>query len=333
MSEQDSPGSGQGVTGGPLHAVLLGTVARRFYIDGASKVEVAQQLGLSRFKVARLLEEALSGGFVKIEIGSPGDLDLDLSARVAEVLGLRECLVVETTGDSTTRARDRLGAAAAAYVSEVVTERDTLGLPWAREVYAMVRVLSSLDAREVVQLCGAQQLPDEDASAVEVVVQAARIAGGRGHVFYAPLIVDDAEAAATLRRQPSVQAALAQAHRVTRAVVGVGRWGPGTSTIHDAVTPRVQGELGAQGVVGEIAGVFFGADGQIIHPDLERRVVNLGDEGLLSIPHVCGIVLGPAKAPAVRAAIRGGLIDSLVIDAELGRLLLADERRATSLDA
>lgn len=333
MSEPHAPGTGEGAPGGPLHAVLLGTVARRFYLDGASKVEIAEQLGLSRFKVARLLEEALSSGFVRIEIGSPGDLDLDLSARVAQQLGLRECLVVETTGDSPAQARDRLGSAAAAYVSEVVTEQDILGLPWAREVYAMVRALTSLAAHEVVQLCGAQQLPDEDASAVEVVVQAARIAGGRGHVFYAPLIVDDAEAAATLRRQPSVQQALAQAHRVTRAIVGVGRWGPGTSTIYDAVSPGVRTELSQQGVVGEITGVFFGADGQIIHPDLERRVVNLGAEGLLAIPHVCGIVLGPAKAPAVRAAIRGGLIDSLVLDSELGRVLLADAEESTSLDA
>lgn len=333
MSEQESSGNGHRATGGPLHTVLLGTVARRFYLDGASKVEIAEQLGLSRFKVARLLDEALNSGFVRIEIGSPGDLDLDLSTRVAQHLGLRECLVVETTGDSPVQARDRLGSAAAAYVSEVVTEQDILGLPWAPEVYAMVQALTSLAAHEVVQLCGAQQLPDEDASAVEVVVQAARIAGGRGHVFYAPLIVDDAEAAATLRRQPSVRQALAQAHRVTRAIVGVGRWGAGTSTIYDAVSRGVRAELAQQGVVGEIAGVFFGADGRIIHPDLERRVVNLGDEGLRAIPHVCGIVLGPAKAPAVRAAIQGGLIDSLVLDSELGRVLLADADESTRLDA
>ncbi len=318
------PGPPVGERGGPLHSVLLGTVARRFYLEGASKVEIADQLGISRFKVARLLEEALASGFVRIEIGSPGDLDLDLSARLTQELRLHEGLVVETSGAAPAQARERLGSAAAAFVSEVVTEQDVLGLPWAREIFAMVRALSSLPRVDVVQMCGAQHLADEHMSAVEVVVQAAKIAGGQGHVFYAPLVVDDEEARRTLMRQPTIAQALAETSRITRSVVGVGAWAPGLSTIYDGVRAQTREEVLAAGVVGEIAGVFFGPDGQIRHPRLEDRVVSLGARSLLAIPHVCGIVLGAAKAPAVRAAVRGGLIDSLIVDADLARALLLE---------
>lgn len=322
MSDESSSVTVSEAVGGPVQAVLMASVARRFYLEGVSKVDIAKELKISRFKVARLLEEALRTGLVRIEIGAAGDVDLDLSARLAEALGLHECLVVETGTTAVPQGRQRLAVAAAAYVSEVLVPGDVLGMTWAREVYAMVGQLTRLPRVEVVQLCGAAQLPDDDASPVESVVQAARLAGTKGHVFFAPLIVDDEEAAAAVLRQPSVGQALAQARRVTRAVVGIGRWAPQTSTIHDAVRPHVRADVHAAGAIGEIAGVFFDAEGSIVRPELSRRVVSIGEEALLAIPHVCGIVLGAAKEPAVRAAVRGGIVDSLVVDSALGRALL-----------
>jgi hypothetical protein len=43
-------------------------VARRYYLQEQSKVDIAALLGISRFKVARLLDEARSTGLVRIEI-------------------------------------------------------------------------------------------------------------------------------------------------------------------------------------------------------------------------------------------------------------------------
>ena len=51
--------------------MLTATVARRYYLDGASKSDIAAELGLSRFKVARLLDRARATGLVRIELDSP----------------------------------------------------------------------------------------------------------------------------------------------------------------------------------------------------------------------------------------------------------------------
>jgi hypothetical protein len=48
------------ITGRPAQLILLASVARRYYLEGRSKVEIADELGLSRFKVARLLDAAWS---------------------------------------------------------------------------------------------------------------------------------------------------------------------------------------------------------------------------------------------------------------------------------
>ena len=53
---------------GPRELLQLAAVASQYYLDGRSKVEIGQDLGLSRFKVARMLQEARERGIVQIQI-------------------------------------------------------------------------------------------------------------------------------------------------------------------------------------------------------------------------------------------------------------------------
>src|SRR5436305_7518347 len=75
----------------PSEVVLAARVARQFYLDGVSKVDIADRLGISRFRVARLLDSARDAGMVRIEIGlSGGILDAGLSAELCSAFGHRD---------------------------------------------------------------------------------------------------------------------------------------------------------------------------------------------------------------------------------------------------
>lgn len=305
---------------GPSEAVLAAAVARRHLIDGESKVDLATSLGISRFKVARLLEAARESGMVRIEIVSPVGIDTDRSARLREALGLEHCVVVP---GSAAQADPGVSAAAAALLSEVVTDRDVLGLPWSRSVSRMVDALESLPTIPVVQLSGAMVTPEEDSSSVDVVRRAARIAGGGRHVFYSPLLLDDAASADVMRRQPPVREALDHVADVTLAVIGLGAWTAGTSTIHAVLSAAERKAVTRSGAVGEAAGVFFDADGTVVDTPLTARIVGLTGSQLHGIRHVIGIAHGAEKVDAIAAAVRGELIDSLVTTAETADALLA----------
>lgn len=304
---------------GPSEAVLAAAVARRHLIDGESKVDLATSLGISRFKVARLLDAARESGMVRIEVVSPLGIDTDRSARLRDALGLEHCVVVPGSG---AQADPGVSAAAAALLSEVVTDKDVLGLPWSRSVSRMVDVLETLPRIPVVQLSGAMVTPEEDSSSVDVVRRAARIAGGGRHVFYSPLLLDDAASAEVMRRQPPVREALDRVADVTLAVIGLGAWTPGTSTIHDVLKPADRRAVTRSGAVGEAAGVFFDTDGAVVDTPLTARIVGLTGEQLHGIRHVIGIAHGPDKVEAIAAAVRGDLIDSLVTTADTADALL-----------
>ena len=301
---------------GPAGLVMLAAVARRHYLQNQSKVEIAQELGISRFKVARMLEAARERGLVRIEIVRQGSLDVDLSARLQERFGLAHAVVVDTV-------RHQLGRAAAELLSEVLVDGDVLGLPWSRNVHAMVGALTGLARVDVVQLTGAIALPDLDSSAVDIVRRAARVSGGKAFVFYAPFVLDSKTSADALRRQPAVLDSLTRASAVTKAVVGIGSWQPGESTIHDLLDEVEQRDLAAHGVVGELAGIFFDADGKPLRPKVAARLITMDPDDLKRVAEVIAVVSGASKSGAVRAALEGGLVQGLVIDATLADVLLA----------
>jgi DNA-binding transcriptional regulator LsrR (DeoR family) len=309
---------------GPAQVVLTASIARRYYLDGRSKVEIAEEFGLSRFKVARLLDAARDSGMVRIEIRHHGEIDVDLSARLQDKFGLQHSIVVDTPDDHAESLREHLGRAAARLLSEVITPQDVLGLAWARSVSAMARALPRLPGIPVVQLTGALPRPEGRDSSVDVVRDVAGAGGGPAHVFYAPFTVADAATARALRQQPEVARAFSQIPFVTKAVAGVGLWEPGHSTLYDASSEHDRVALRRLGVCADISGVFLSAEGEPVRTELTERMVGISAEQMRAIPEVIGIPYGTAKAAAVRAALRSGLLGGVVTHTALAQVLLED---------
>jgi DNA-binding transcriptional regulator LsrR (DeoR family) len=307
---------------GPAALMLTATVARRYYLDGATKSDIAAELDLSRFKVARLIEQARASGLVRIEFDHGGDFDLDLSLRLQAAHGLRHCIVVDGPDGDDELLRGALGRAAARLLTEIVSADDVLGLAWARSLVSMRSSLEQLAACTVVQLTGALLRPDVDESAIELVRDLATLSGGPSFTFYAPMIVPDAATARVMRTQPEIARALDMSRQVTKAVVGVGAWQPGLSTVADAVTDAERREGSELGVCAEIGGVQLDAEGRPVATSLTERLISIDAERLRAVDDVIGLVYGAEKAAAVRAALRGGFVTSLVTHGAMARALL-----------
>lgn len=309
--------------GRPAQLVLTASVARRYYLDGRSKIEIAEEFSLSRFKVARLLDDARSSGLVRIEIGYPGRVDVGLSAELMQALKLTHCVVTDTPDDDPAMVREHLGTVAAELLGEIVGPDDVLGLSWARSVSAMATALTELAPVPVVQLTGALTRPGVADSSIELVREVARITGGPAYFFYAPLAVADAATANALRSQPEVERAFSLIGSVTVAVVGVGSWAPGQSTLYDATGEAERSALRRAGVAADVSGVLIDEFGEPVPADLTDRMIGITHAQMRAVPKVVGIVYGEAKTAAALAAVRGGLVDCLVTHPTLARALIA----------
>ncbi|MGP8297355.1 sugar-binding transcriptional regulator [Streptomyces inhibens] len=310
---------------GPEYLVQTAAMARRFYLEGKSKMEIAEEFGISRFKVARTLESALRDGLIRLEIRLPAELDAGLSDALRTRYGLRHAIVIDSrhaVPDDAVQATRRLGAVAADLLAEIVTENDVLGLVWGPEIEALGLELTTLARCTVVQLCGVTPLRPVNANAVEAVRRAATISRGVVYPIYAPLLLPDATTARMLREQPGIVDAVSHFSRVTKAVVTVGGWGPGLSTVYDALSDAEREDYRRRGVCAEVVGELLDAEGSVIAPELTERIVAISFDELRKLPEVILMADGIERATAASAALKTGLFNGVVTDARVAESLL-----------
>lgn len=308
---------------GPDELVRLAFVARQHFLEGKTRIEIAEDMGLSRFKVGRMLDEAIAHGIVRFELATPGLLDLDLSLKLQKKFRLKHALAVIMPTQAPETIQENLGTVTGQLLGEILKETDVLGLTAGRTLSAMARSLQSLPRCEVVQLAGIAGPIQE--TGVEVIRMVSRIAGGRAWTIYAPLVVSDPSTAGAILRQPDMRRTFEQFDRVTVAVVAVGSWSPPDSQMYDnaAITPELRDRLLAKGVRAEICATLVDDRGSFI-ADIDERTVAISASQLHKIPEVIAVAGGELKTEAVRAALASGLIDSLVTDAVLAQKLIGD---------
>lgn len=309
---------------GPAWQVQAALIAGRFYLEGRSKVEIAEELGLSRFKVARILDDARDLGLVKVSVELPAQVDAALSHEVRTRFGLRRAFVVKTPGAGSSSPRSALGRVAADLLSELAGPDDVLGFTCSRSVAATTEALTALPPCRVVQLSGTLAGRNQDIGSVESVRRAADVGGGKAYPIYSPMVLPDAATATSLSRQPSIRPTLDRIGDVTLATVAVGAWQPELSTVWEEVEDDVRAQASEAGAVGEIAARLFDTKGQPLTTPMDERVLALTLEQLQRIPEVVALAHDARRGIAVRAALNAGLASTLVCDDSLARALLEE---------
>lgn len=319
------------VTRGPAWMVQAAEIAKLFYVDGLSKTDIARAVGLSRFKVARIIQESLERGLVEVRIHSPTSVETELSTALAKAYGLRRAIVV--TGPSRVEAggpvHEHLCRLAAELLEELVTDEDVLGLSCSRNVTATVDMLSTLASSEVLQLTGTLNETVGAPGSVESVRRAAAVGGGPVLPIYAPMLLPDAAVARSLAADPEIRSTLDRIPDVTIALVSVGAWLEDGSSVWRSVDEKDRCAGSAAGAVGEIGARLFDAHGRPVRTEMDERVLGMTLEQLRAVPEVVALGLGAQRVEAVRAALVGKLVTTLVCESDLAHALLEAARTET----
>ena len=308
-----------------LDTMNMVIAARRYYLDSKTKSDIADELKVSRFKVARLLDEAVERGIVSFRIHAPSDVDVDLSLAVAETFGIRQALVLELPDGPADFQRAQLGRVSAEVLGSLIEPDDVIGVAWGRTLHAMVQVLPPLARCTVVQIVGSVPTSDLQVNSLDLARTLAERAGGSVAALHVPMVVDSVDTAARLRAEPFVHETVQQFDHLDRALVSVGAWLPGQSALMDALPADLRRELLDAGAVADVCTTILDAEGrQVLDGDLPGRSIAITPDQLRAVPDVVAFVGGGAiRAPALRAALRSGVLHRLITDSGTARALLA----------
>jgi DNA-binding transcriptional regulator LsrR (DeoR family) len=122
-----------------------------------------------------------------------------------------------------------------------------------------------------------------------------------------------------------VRQVLERAQMADIALVGIGTVEPEMSSLVRAgfLTSHELGQIAAEGAVGDVCGIHFDADGNILDIPINRRVVGIPVDDLKRIPIVIGVATGRSKVKPILGALRAGIINTLFTD-ELTAQTVAD---------
>jgi len=99
------------------------------------------------------------------------------------------------------------------------------------------------------------------------------------------------------------------------ALVGIGAMSPGATYVSFGYISQQEMEiLKKQGAVGDILGQFYNRNGEKMDVEYHDRLIAVSLEKLKDMDHVIGVAGGEHKEEAIRAALRGRLIHSLITD-------------------
>jgi DNA-binding transcriptional regulator LsrR (DeoR family) len=300
----------------------LAAIARDFYLDGKSKSDIAATYGISRFKVARLLEEARATGVIRLSVDVPFGIDPEMSWGLQSACGLRHAIVIDSPEVPETLLRARLARVAGNLLTEIVTEQDVLGVGYGRTLTVLAESLASLPACTVVQVTGALLGVNPAENSVELVSRIAAVSGGPAFSIYSPQVLPDAVTAATLRSQPEVAEAFQRFDSITKAILPVGSWDPPHSQLYDALTEVERTELLALGACAEIGATLVDAAGKQVAPEFSERCIAISGEQLKRIDEVIIVGGGLVKAAAIRAVLVGGFANAVVTERGAAHVLL-----------
>ncbi len=313
-SDQDDAARGDAMT----EDQLLAELGRLYFLEDASKTELARRFDFSRFKVARMLAKGRERGIIRIEIHEPTQNLPEYADPLTTTLGLPMVRVVETDG-SAARVRDTVAQMAAQLLRESWEDGDVVGMGGGRTLHALGGHVMEAPALTVVQMVGvlpssARMAPLEQ---LRAIVEASK---GSIHTFGTPLF------AGSVQRRDSWTAQLGEVRelhgRLDLAVVGIGAWGPEDSILREAYPPAVRSRLDEAGPVAEMLGHWFTADGGVVAQDITRMSITTEIPQLSAAPHVVAVAAGGDKAEAIMGVARSGLITGLVTDREAAERML-----------
>lgn len=306
-------------------------VARMYYHLNLTTTQIAAQLGLARPTVSRLLTWARNNGLVEFRILDHAQMQLRLETELEERFGVREVKVVPCHPDAS--AAEQLAAVtafSAHYLNSLMAASTTLAIAWGATVAQIAANLTPKPQPgiNVVQLTGSGNNSGGHGvnDAARIISQFAHNYHANGHLLPIPAYFDDPATKDAMYRERVVRRVRELSSRADIVLYSIGT-PDANSYIYRAgyVEDSELTALRSDGVVGDIATVFFRADGSYEDIQMNQRSTGPALSGLSSHPYSICVVAGANKLPALRGALQGGFMNTLVLDEGTAQRLAREE--------
>jgi DNA-binding transcriptional regulator LsrR (DeoR family) len=301
--------------------------ARLYYIDGVSQTVVAKMVRVSQAKVSRLLAIARERGIVRITVEEYNPQNPGLEQQLRTKFGLKHAAVVKTVANATGEvARQTVGHFGAPIIANLIPTNGIVAIAGGRTVREIVEHLPEGRARglTIVQAMGSIDSNISAADAIELGRHITQLWGGTFLTLTTPAFAPDKKTRDAFLAFEQIRYVWKRFGEAHAALVGVGTLENSAFVERGVLSARDLDVLKESGAVGEICGRFFDRQGRECDTPWRDRVISIDFDQLKAISQSIAVFTGADRSAAVAAAIRGGLVKSIVTDEGGAEGLLGD---------
>jgi DNA-binding transcriptional regulator LsrR (DeoR family) len=296
-----------------------------YFIAGHTQDEIATALKVSRATAQRLVSLCLSERLITFRLEHPIAACMTLAADLTKAFALAHCDVVPSDATSPSAAAGIAERAASLLEAALRSEKPKIiAMGTGRAMRAAVEQVPPMDCpnHQLISLVG-NIAADGSASFFDTVGRLADLTKARHYPMPLPfLMASETERSQLLRIDPILRVRALAANADLR-LVGIGQMDQKAQLHVDGFINREELlELMRLGAVGEMTGWAYDAEGRIVDGGTNRRLTSVPPP-VPAASLTVGAAVGRPKLAAIRAALKGRLINGLVTDEATARGLLA----------
>lgn len=302
--------------------------AHLYYMQDLTMDAIAHELHTSRSSVSRLLSHARASGLVDIQIRSPRDMPGRIEEAIRERHGITAHVVPVPENASDVDRLERVALSAARILGQFFDSNMSLGIAWGSTMSALSRHLTPKQTHnsQIVQLNGAGNMRTTGILyASEILRRFGDAYGAHVQQFPVPAFFDDPATKQAMWRERSTQRVVQMQGSMDVALFGIGSpFAEVPSHVYAGgyLEPEDFQSLSRDGAIGDVATVFYRADGSTDGIGLNERGTGPSFEALRRTPRRVCVVAGLSKLPSLHGALSAELVTDLIVDESTARALL-----------
>lgn len=317
-------------------AFLVIKVAYMYYIENYSQSEISKILKISVTTVSRLLKKAKKDKIIEFVIKDPYVECISLEKTLKECFGLKDVIIApgfssgdmdETYLSEEESVKKLVALEGARYLQRIIKKNDVLGVTWGSTIYQLINYLNPAQKVDAtfVTLHGSIACCRNELDVRTLVLRIAKAFSGKHYYLLTEALMSSKKAADIIKQEKNNRMVFQMFENINISINGTGSFYPTLNSVlakPEFMSAEELKKLQEKAVVGDIALRFFDKEGKECKTELADRMISIGFEQFKKIDTKITIASGSYKAHTVYSALKGKLIDVLIIDYQLGMEIL-----------
>ncbi|MBP6126506.1 MAG: hypothetical protein KBA67_07260 [Leptotrichiaceae bacterium] len=309
---------------------LLTQIAEMYYKEGKTQTEIANYFDTNRFKVAKLLQDALNEQIVEIKINYSNERNKLLEEELKNRFELNEVLIINNQYLGYIEGINSIGKTGAEYFSSLLKHNSVIGVTWGKMAHSVISHLkpSTRYPIKVVELTGYSGLINPEIDSRKLISMMASTYRGSYKYFMAPIYVGNSELKRLLLEEPVVKEALELTKKMDIILSGIS----GNSnlpmfkkSVEPYLTEKDKSEI--KNCIGSIYGYVLDKNGDIADIDLNKKLISTSIEDIFNTKHRILVSIGKYKLEVMVKAARKKFYNELITTSEIAMDMLEYDKK------